>query len=80
MLKFHIHNSLYINIAFLAPKKNYVNLTCKNGIFKSGLRRGIMVGKFINDPHFTLQTSFQKCNRSIRGSVSFVIFYGFCSG
>ena len=60
MLKFHIHNSLYINIAYLAPKKNYVNLTCKNGIFKSGLRRGIMVGKFINDPHFTLQTLFSE--------------------
>ena len=73
-----MHNSLYINIAYLAPKKNYVNVTCKNG--KSGFRRGIMVGKFKNDAYFTLQNSFQKFNRSIRGSVSFVIFYGFCPG
>ena len=80
MLKFHIHNSLYINIAYLAQKKNYVNLTCKNGIFKSGFRRGIMAGTFIKDPYFTLQNSFQKCNRSIRGSVSFVILHGFCPG
>ena len=60
--------------------QNLSNLNCKNGVFKSGFRRGIMVRKFINDPYFTLQNSFQKYNRSIRGSVSFVVFYGFCSG